>query len=95
MSETRFKEAGQLFFEGRTDPRILIQLFPEIKGKMYRSLSVDFARVFKGLGFLFDGDALRRDTVADISKLALLTQIFSLCTSETLASAPKRSVVGG
>lgn len=57
---------------------------------MYQSLSVDFAPVFKGLDFLFDGDALRRDTVADISKLALLTQIFSLCTSENLAFAPKQ-----
>ncbi|KAK9898088.1 hypothetical protein P389DRAFT_170226 [Cystobasidium minutum MCA 4210] len=72
FSETRFKEAGPLFFEGRTDPRILIHLYPEIKGRMFQNLSVDFTPIFKGLSSLFDGDTLRKDNVNDIIETNLV-----------------------
>lgn len=69
FTETRFKEAGVLFFEGRTDPRLLISLFPDIRGRMYERLSQNSTQIFKGLDSLIDGDALKSQTVDDISKL--------------------------
>lgn len=34
LFETRFREAGPLFFDGQTDPRLLLRLFPDIVGGM-------------------------------------------------------------
>jgi hypothetical protein len=62
LIDTHFEEAGKLFFRGQADPRLLIRLFPELRGDL---ISRDEeAEVFAGLEVQVRG----AQNVHDISK---------------------------
>lgn len=68
MFETRFKEAGALFTAGRTDPRLLLRLFPDIIGDLAADLQDEEVEIFKGLQPMLGVKVLHAQTIESISK---------------------------
>lgn len=62
MVETVFERAGEYFLRGKIDPRLLVRLFPEYRGKIIGT--AEEVEVFDGLKPLLEG----MSTVEDISK---------------------------
>ena len=75
LLETRFREAGVLFLESRTDPRLLIRLFPDISGKMLENAMEDRIDVYKGLQHVLGETTLHSMSIDGISKLLLLKSV--------------------
>lgn len=61
LVETVFERAGDYFIRGKTDPRLLVRLFPEYRGKVIGS--AEDVDVFEGLKPLLED----MDTVKDMS----------------------------
>ena len=89
LFETRFKEAGPLFFDGQTDPRLLLRLFPDVVGAMMQqtagseSTNPDSARsvgpvqtvkIYRGLQAMLGERVLHQTSIEGISASSLSAQ---------------------
>jgi hypothetical protein len=61
IQETMFADAGEYLFHSRLDPRILIRLFPDLRGGLIREN--DAVNIFAGI----ESHLRRADTIQDIS----------------------------
>lgn len=68
LCETRFEEAGALFTAGRTDPRILLKLFPDVTGSMMESLQEDDIVIYKGLQTILGEKVFQMGNIDSISE---------------------------
>ena len=76
LFETRFLEASLLFYEGRTDPRLLIRLFPDLYGKMFSTFTEQEIHIFKGLQTLLGETELDQISIEGISQSFSLPELF-------------------
>lgn len=70
IQETMFDDAAEYFFHSRLDPRILIRLFPDLRGELIRP--GEAVNVFKGI----EEQLRHSESIDDISTLPYLSLLF-------------------
>lgn len=72
IQETMFDDAAEYFFHSRLDPRILIRLFPDLRGGLIRP--GETVNVFKGI----EEQLRHAETIEDISMFPFTSRFCSL-----------------